>query len=105
VDVDVGAAVFEVLDGHPEYELDTPARGDEALERVLIEELARDSAIGDSRRRSKHLGVAVTDAPSTPAMGDRRLECVWHEIEETPRTVCAAECFAWIDEHDTRVFR
>ena len=84
------AAVVEVLNRHAEQELDALARGDEALERELIEALARYSAILDPRRGANHLGGAVAGAPSTPAMGDRRVERVWHEIEETPRTVCAA---------------
>jgi len=38
-------------------------------------------------------------------MGDRGLERMRHEIEETPRTVGAAEGFAWIDEQNARVVR
>ena len=101
----MGAAVVEVLNSHPEHQLDSSARRGKALERELIEALTGNSAVGNRRRRAQHLGRAVAGAPSTPAMGDCGLERVWHEIEETPRAVRTAEGFAWIDEQDPRVVR
>ena len=99
------AAIVEVLDRHATHDLDARARGGEAFEGDLIEALAGDAAVGESRRGAQRLDAAVADAPVIPAMGDRGLERVWHQIEETPRPVGAAQGLAWIDEQDSRVIR
>ena len=103
VGLDVGAAIIEVLNRHTESELN--ALISESFERELVKTLAGNSAVGDRRRGAQHLGGPVADTPSTPAVGHRGLERVRHEIVETPRTVCAAQRLAGIDEQDPRGVR